>query len=73
MTEVTTTIEATSTPPTKQEGAGTNDNDRVGAAMSTANTTDAIGMIRGILGQSIKCTLDDGRTATGTFVCMDRL
>ena len=26
-----------------------------------------------LLGQSIKCTLDDGRIATGTFVCLDRL
>ena len=26
-----------------------------------------------ILGQQIKCTLDDGRIVTGTFVCLDRL
>jgi small nuclear ribonucleoprotein (snRNP)-like protein len=26
-----------------------------------------------LIGQSVKCTLDDGRTATGTFVCLDRL
>ena len=26
-----------------------------------------------LLGARLKCTLDDGRTATGTFTCMDRL
>jgi len=26
-----------------------------------------------LLGSRIKCTLADGRTATGTFICMDRL
>ena len=26
-----------------------------------------------LLGKKLKCTLSDGRTATGTFICMDRL
>ena len=26
-----------------------------------------------LLGARLKCTLNDGRTATGTFTCMDRL
>jgi len=29
--------------------------------------------IQKILGQSILCTLDDGRTVRGTFMCLDRL
>ena len=29
--------------------------------------------MQNLLGKTIKCTLDDGRTATGSLVCVDRL
>ncbi len=29
--------------------------------------------VQRLLGQRIKCTLDDGRFVTGTFLCVDRL
>ena len=29
--------------------------------------------VKSILGRTIQCTLDDGRTATGVFICLDRL
>ncbi|KAI2501979.1 hypothetical protein MHU86_12462 [Fragilaria crotonensis] len=29
--------------------------------------------LRNLLGQTLKCTLADGRTATGTLICIDRL
>ena len=29
--------------------------------------------MRNLLGQTLKCTLADGRTATGTLICIDRL
>ena len=34
---------------------------------------DTPGRLQNLLGQKIKCTLDDGRTAMGTFICVDRL
>ena len=29
--------------------------------------------VQSLLGERVKCTLDDGRTVTGTFLCVDRL
>jgi len=29
--------------------------------------------MQNLLGSILRCTLDDGRIATGTFVCVDRL
>jgi small nuclear ribonucleoprotein (snRNP)-like protein len=29
--------------------------------------------VESLLGERIKCTLDDGRSVTGTFLCVDRL
>mmetsp|Transcript_14105 Transcript_14105/g.21538 ORF Transcript_14105/g.21538 Transcript_14105/m.21538 type:complete len:106 (-) Transcript_14105:279-596(-) len=29
--------------------------------------------MRRLLGKTLKCTLDDGRTATGKLICVDRL
>jgi hypothetical protein len=29
--------------------------------------------MRNLLGETVTCTLDDGRTATGSLVCVDRL
>lgn len=29
--------------------------------------------VQSLLGERIKCTLDDGRFVTGTFLCVDRL
>lgn len=29
--------------------------------------------VQSLLGERLKCTLDDGRSVTGTFVCVDRL
>jgi hypothetical protein len=40
---------------------------------STTKAQKAAEAMTQLLGQSIKCTLNDGRIATGTFVCMDRL
>ena len=36
-------------------------------------SSSALGMARCLLGKPIKCTLVDGRTVSGTFVCLDRL
>lgn len=30
-------------------------------------------VMKELLGSRMKCTLDDGRTVSGTFVCLDRL
>ena len=86
MTEVAAEITSTSSITSSTLAAQCIDNGEIGesaeapaagggTASSTPTTaaTAAIDMMRAILGKSIKCTLDDGRTATGTFVCMDRL
>jgi hypothetical protein len=52
------------------------DQDIITTTITTITTTKAqkaAEAMTQLLGQSIKCTLDDGRIATGTFVCMDRL
>ena len=41
--------------------------------VETSEEKEAQAYISSILGQKIKCTLDDGRTATGEFICLDRL
>jgi hypothetical protein len=48
----------------------------LGPAATMDNNDDvapATKAMRAILGKTIKCTLDDGRTATGTLLCVDRL
>lgn len=35
--------------------------------------TTAREKVQSLLGTRIKCTLDDGRSVTGTFLCVDRL
>jgi len=42
-------------------------------AQSPSNTEAAADKVRSLLGEKIKCTLDDGRSVSGTFVCIDRL
>ena len=42
-------------------------------AAEAASTNPHHQAMRNLLGQSLKCTLDDGRTATGTLICIDRL
>jgi len=34
---------------------------------------DSRAFVRSILGQTVVCTMTDGRTATGRFLCVDRL
>ena len=75
MTEATATDTASTSPA---NAAVNSEATNSGSAVETGNngsssTRTAIDMMRGVLGKSIKCTLDDGRIATGTFVCMDRL
>lgn len=45
------------------------------ADSNTAETHDdrAARYMKNILGEKVVCTLDDGRKATGQFICMDRL
>lgn len=81
MTEVAAEITSTSSVTSSTLAAQSTDDGEIGESTeapeggtaSSTTTTPAIDMMRSILGKSIKCTLDDGRTATGTFVCMDRL
>jgi small nuclear ribonucleoprotein (snRNP)-like protein len=37
------------------------------------HTATAREKVQSLLGERIKCTLDDGRSVTGTFLCVDRL
>lgn len=43
-----------------------------GAAKSIPDDPAQAAMYK-LLGARLRCTLHDGRTATGTFICMDRL
>lgn len=36
-------------------------------------SSSAVNKVNSLLGEKIKCTLDDGRSVRGTFVCVDRL
>ena len=43
-----------------------------GTTYETPDTPECRAM-ESLLGKTLKCTLDDGRTATGKLVCIDRL
>lgn len=36
-------------------------------------TSTSTEKVENLVGERIKCTLDDGRNVTGTFLCLDRL
>jgi small nuclear ribonucleoprotein (snRNP)-like protein len=41
--------------------------------VNCSSTSTSIEKVENLVGERIKCTLDDGRYVTGTFLCLDRL
>ena len=41
--------------------------------MEKMGSSTSIAKVENLLGERIKCTLDDGRHVAGTFLCLDRL
>ena len=63
-------------PPAHQLHAGTTPlvpKDVPPGAAKTIPDDPAQAAMYKLLGSNLRCTLSDGRTATGTFICMDRL
>ena len=39
----------------------------------SSSASSAYNTMKSLLGKTIRCTLDDGRTAEGEFICLDRM